>query len=87
MPQLAEQFDDEDEKYGVKEYWIIDPVSRYIDVYIPKGGKLTIDESYHSYFPEHWAEMTEKERAEVKLSLKLSLYNELEINLAEIFDD
>ena len=77
------------ERYGVKEYWIIDPVSQAVDVYILRDGRLILDESYHYYGDgdEEWAEMSDEEKAKVKLSLKLSLYDELEIQLADIFGE
>ncbi|MCL2400134.1 MAG: Uma2 family endonuclease [Defluviitaleaceae bacterium] len=36
------------EKVGVPEYWIVDPLNRYIDVYILKNGKYNFPTSYNS---------------------------------------
>ena len=74
------------EKYGVREYWIVDPKAESIDVYLLKDGKLELDETYHNITPQEWEEMDEEERAQQRLSLKLSLYDELEIQIKEVFE-
>ena len=75
------------EKFGVKEYWIIDPKSKSIIVYHLKEGKLEFDNRYAVL--ENWEEeaLNEKEKAEHKLALKVSLYDDLEIEVKEIFED
>ena len=35
------------EKVGVPEYWIVDPINRYVDVYILENEKYTFPKSYH----------------------------------------
>ena len=73
------------EKYGVKEYWLIDPAGETVDVYIWQDGKFILDNSYHNYTDEEWDNLDDKERANTKLSLKISLYDDLEINVKDIF--
>lgn len=75
------------ERYGVKEYWLIDPVSQVIDTYKLRDGKFVIDGSYHDYDPEDWAELSDEEKAEASLPLKISLYDDLVISVAELFAD
>ena len=74
------------EKYGVKEYWIIDPKAESIDVYLLKDGKFELEETYHNISEEEWEELSEEDRAQERLSLKLSLYDELEIKVKEVFE-
>lgn len=74
------------EHFGVGEYWIIDPISRVIDVYLLQNGRYELDNSYHAYQAEDWEELTAEEQAEAKLSLKLSLYDDLEILVKEVFE-
>lgn len=74
------------EKYGVREYWIVDPKAESIDVYLLKDGKLELEETYHNITYQEWEEMDEEERARQRLSLKLSLYDELEIQIKEVFE-
>ena len=74
------------EKYGVKEYWIVDPKAESIDAYLLKDGKFELDETYHNISDEEWEELSEEERAQERLSLKLSLYDELEIKVKDVFE-
>ena len=73
------------EKSGVKEYWIIDPVPRSIEVYLLTDGKFALDEVYALY-PEGLS-VTDKEREETKKEIQVSLYNDFCISLEEIFRD
>lgn len=73
------------EKSGVKEYWIIDPVPRSIEVYLLTDGKFALDEVYALY-PEGLS-VTDKEREETKKEIQASLYNDFCISLEEIFRD
>lgn len=75
------------EKFGVREYWMIDPIARNIVVYLLKDGKYQLDSTYHSYSEEEWEGLSAKEKAEQKLTLKLSLYDDLEIEVKEIFEE
>ena len=74
------------EKYGVKEYWIIDPAAQTVDAYILREGKFVLDNSYHNWSEEDWERLDETDRAETRLTLKLSLYDDLEINVKELFE-
>ena len=74
------------EKYGVREYWVVDPKAESIDVYLLKDGKFELDETYHNVSEEELAELSEEDRAKERLSLKLSLYDELEIQVKDVFE-
>jgi len=73
------------EKHGVKEYWIIDPDAKSIEVHLLTDGKYELNEVYTVLPDEDWEEMTEEEKAEVALTLKVSLYDDFIINIKEIF--
>ena len=73
------------EKSGVKEYWIIDPMLRSIEVYLLTDGKFALNEVYALY-PEGLS-VTDKEREETKKEIQVSLYNDFCISLEEIFRD
>lgn len=73
------------EKFGVKEYWIINPADESIEVYILKDNKFILDNIYHNFDEEDWAALTETEKAEQQLSLKISMYPDLEIVVKDIF--
>ena len=74
------------EKYGVKEYWIVDPTAQTVETYILTEGKFILDNSYHNYGKDDWDFLSEKEKSEINLTLKISLYPELELNVKEIFE-
>lgn len=75
------------EAFGVREYWIVNPKDKSIETYHLKNGILTLDDIYHDYDPIEWKMLTEKEKAAQKLSLKVSLYDDFEIQVAEVFED
>lgn len=74
------------EKYGVKEYWIINPKEEAIEVYLLHDGTYVLDNAYHNFDEEDWAALSEAEKAEQQLSLKISLYSDLEIQVKDIFE-
>ncbi|QPR69716.1 Uma2 family endonuclease [Lysinibacillus sp. FSL H8-0500] len=73
------------EKHGVKEYWIIDPVAKSIEVYLLKDSKYDLDNVYTVIPDWDWSEMTEEEKAEVVLTFKVSLYDDFIIDIKDIF--
>ncbi|MBR3458192.1 MAG: Uma2 family endonuclease [Selenomonadaceae bacterium] len=75
------------ERFGVGEYWVVDPLARDVTVYLLRDGKYEIDYVYHSYSEEEWEGLTEKEKSQQKLALKLSLYDDLVIPVEEIFEE
>ena len=42
------------EKYGVKEYWIVSPQEKRIEVFIRKDDKLILDDVYSIYKDFEW---------------------------------
>lgn len=74
------------ERFGVKEYWIISPKEESIEVYILQNGKYVLDNVYHNATAEDMEHMNEEEKAEIHLSLKISLYDDLEIQTKDIFE-
>lgn len=73
------------EKAGVKEYWIVDPVSCSIEAYLLSDGKYILDEVYALY--PHGIGVTDKEREETKKEIPVSLYDDFRIPLAQIFNN
>lgn len=75
------------ERFGVKEYWLINPVEKSIEVYLLRDGKLDLDNVYAVYEEWQWKQLTEEERAAAQLSVKVSLYDDLTIDIRDIFDE
>ncbi|MBP3818526.1 MAG: Uma2 family endonuclease, partial [Butyrivibrio sp.] len=74
------------EKYGVKEYWIISPKEESIEVYILHNGKYELDNIYHNFDEEDWNALSEAEKAEQQLSVKINLYDDLEVLVKDVFE-
>lgn len=74
------------ERFGVREYWIINPKDESIETYLLKDGKYELDNVYHNFTEEEWSYMDEDEKAQQQLSLKISLYSDLEIPVKDIFE-
>lgn len=72
-------------KHGVKEYWIVNPTDRSVEVYLSRGGDLVFDHVYALYPDSVLEGMTEEERAAVETHFKCSLYDDFDISLEEIF--
>ena len=53
-------------KYGVKEYWIVDPRGKSVEVYLLKEGSFELENVYYPYSDEEWSEMDDEERAEAE---------------------
>ena len=73
------------EAQGVKEYWIVDPWMKSIDVYLLRDGKYFFDEEYVLFDKEEFEELTDEEKAEVKHEVPVSILDGLTIPLKEIF--
>lgn len=75
------------EASGVKEYWIVDPKYKSIDVYILRDGKFVFDNEYTLYDEDdvEWIHMSDEEKAAVKSEITLSIFPDLTIKLSEIF--
>ena len=75
------------EQHGVKEYWIIDPKAENIFKYLLQDGKYELEGIFHNYTAEEWGGLTEAEKQEQQLTLKISLYDDLIIDIKEIFEE
>ena len=76
-------------KYGVKEYWIVEPRRKSVEVYLLKEGAFVLDNIYYFYTDKEWADMDEEELAEANTQkmIKVSLYDDFIVDVAEVFRD
>jgi len=81
------------EKYGVKEYWIIDTDSKTTEVYLLKDGKFGLDYIYTKFDENDIEEIeavgSDDEKEMLKITtIKTSIFgDELIINIADIFEN
>ena len=70
---------------GVKEYWIVYPREKIINVYKLSDGYYVLDGVYHSYDKAEFDDLTDSERAEVKDKIQVVIFPELIIDVNRIF--
>ena len=73
------------EKNGVREYWIIDPYIKAVDVYLLQDGKYKLAESYVKYSDFDFENLTDEEKAAVKNEVKVLIFDDLFVNIDDIF--
>ncbi len=73
------------ERNGVKEYWMIDPWSENIQVYLLRDGKYFLDEVYSNYSDKELSALTEEERAEVKMEIPVAVLDGFKVKIRNIF--
>jgi len=72
---------------GVREYWLVSTGEQAVEVYLLQGEDLVLDQVY-TIHPDWMLEgMKEEERARVATHFRCSLFDDLNIALADIFDD
>lgn len=72
-------------KCGVKEYWIVSPGDKSVEVYRSDGNNFVLHDVYGLHEAWELAQMSEAERAAVVTRFKCSLFDDLEISLEDIF--
>ena len=70
---------------GVKEYWIISPLARSVEVYYLKDGVLVFDSTYDDVPDWELERMEPKDRAEVREEIHVSLYDDFIVHVRDVF--
>lgn len=70
---------------GVKEYWIIDPKNKSVEIYSLKDSSFELDEVYISYTKKELEVLSANERAEVKDKIQVGIYPKILIDIDRIF--
>jgi Uma2 family endonuclease len=73
------------ERYGVKEYWLVDTTSRYVDVYLLDGGRLEFDKQYTIY-PDFIIEEMLERNEEVIYAFRPSIFPDMKIEIEDVFE-
>lgn len=70
---------------GVREYWLVSPGDKTVEVYRTDGTELILHNIYA--LPPDWmlAKMSEEERAALETHFKCSLFDDLDISLEDVF--
>lgn len=72
-------------KCGVREYWIVSPSEKTVEVFRNRDGELVLHDIYTLCAEPFLRRMSEAERAAIVTHFKCSLYDDLEISLFDIF--
>lgn len=72
-------------KCGVKEYWIVSPEGKYVEVYRSNESDLVLYDVHALLADWEMAQLSEEERAAVETHFKCSLFDDLEISLEDVF--
>ena len=73
------------ERNGVKEYWLINPWSESIGVYLLRDGKYILDNVYQNYSENDLANMTDEERVEVEMEIPVAVLDGFKVKIRNIF--
>ena len=72
-------------KFGVREYWLVSPGDKTVEVYRAENGAFFLYDIYSQHPDWELAKMSKVERLTVVTHFKCSLYDDLEISLEDIF--
>ena len=75
------------ERHGIKEYWIVDDEKLSIEVYWFESGKYLLHNIFVILPDYEAANMTEEQLAEYPTQFKTSLFDDLTIDLKDVFVD
>ena len=70
---------------GVREYWLVSPSDRSVEVYHTDGTGFVLHDIYALYPDWQLAQMSDEERSAVITHFKCSLFDDLDIPLDDIF--
>lgn len=72
---------------GVKEYWIVSPLGRSVEVYYNEDGIFQLDAAYTDYSDWDLERMDDEERKAIRQEIPVSLYDDFFVNVKEVFKD
>lgn len=70
---------------GVREYWLVDPSGKSIEVYRANGSEFVLHDVYALHEDWELAQMSKEERTAVVTHFQCSLFDDLDISLEDIF--
>ena len=73
------------ERNGVKEYWILNHKDKSIHVFHLIDGKYKRDYIYHDFSADELEVLNDEERAEIRKEIKVSVFDDLFVDVADIF--
>ena len=75
------------EKCGVREYWIVNPVAKSVEVYLLENGAYRLDDAY-CLAPDYWLnKLSDEERAGWRTEIVPSIFSGLAVPLEDVFEN
>ena len=74
------------EAQGVREYWIVNPWAKSVEVYLLRDGKYFLDEVYKLFNEDDLELLTDEEKSELKDAVPVYICEGLSIPLEFIFN-
>ena len=75
------------EQCGVREYWIVSPPGKSVEVYLLENGAYQLDEAC-CLAPDYWLnKLNDQERAGLKTEIVPSIFSGLTVPLEDIFEN
>ena len=71
---------------GVREYWIVSPGDRTVEQDFQEDGRLVLHSAYGMELEAILNKMTQEERDSIPTEFQCSLFDDLTIQVADIFD-
>ena len=72
---------------GVKEYWIVSPIGKTVEVYYNESDSFVLDAVYPIYDELDLSRMDEDERKAICWEIPVSLYKDFRVNINDVFKD
>jgi len=72
-------------KAGVREYWLVSPGDKSVEVYRTNGTEFVLHDIYALHPDWQVAQMSDEERAALATHFKCSLFDDLDIFLEDVF--
>ena len=70
---------------GVREYWIIDPENKTVEIYAPENGRFILHDAY-SFYPDNiLSRMTPEEREKIQTEFHGVIFPDIMIKLDDLF--
>ena len=73
------------ERNGVREYWIVDPKNKSVEVYHLVDGNFELDGVYHGLTDAELEELDDEDRESIKHDITVSILPDLIIDIRRIF--
>ena len=73
------------ERNGVREYWIVSPWAKNIEVYHLIDGKYELNDIYTSCTEDELNRMRDEDRAAIKTDIKVSIFDNLIVDVRRVF--